>query len=142
MRKFPVHTRPVSSQRGMFLIEALVGILIFSLGILSVVGLVAAAIGNVSDAKYRTEASLLANRIIGEMWVDRGNLAGYQYSSGTPPSVLTNWVNTVNNTLPGASAVPPTISVAGNTVTVKISWKPPSATTPHQYSTVALISNP
>lgn len=126
----------------MFLLEALVGILIFSLGILSVVGLMAAEIGNVSDAKYRTDASLLANRIIGEMWVDRGNLAGYQYASGAPPSVLTNWVSAVTTTLPGASSVPPTITVAGNTVTVKIFWKPPRATTPHQYSTVALITNP
>jgi type IV pilus assembly protein PilV len=142
MRKLTYRTRSNSSQRGMFLLEALIGILIFSMGILAVVGLVASAIANVSDANYRTDASLLANRIIGEMWVDRGNLASYQYSSGTPPSVLTNWVNAVNNTLPGASTIPPTIAVAGNTVTVTISWKPPRATTAHIFSAVALISNP
>ncbi len=142
MRKFTISTRGISSQRGMFLLEALIGILIFSMGVLAVVGLVAGTITNVSDAKYRTDASLLANRIIGEMWVDRGNLASYQYSSGTPPSVLTNWVNAVNSALPGTSTVPPTIAVAGNTVTVTISWKPPRATTAHVFSAVALISNP
>lgn len=126
----------------MLLLEALIGILIFSMGILAVVGLVANAVSNVSDAKYRTDASLLANRIIGEMWVDRGNLGSYQYSSGAPPSVLTNWVNAVNNTLPGASTNPPNIAVVGNTVTVTVSWQPPRATTAHTFSAVALISNP
>lgn len=142
MRKSTTPTQGFSSQHGMFLLEALIGILIFSMGILAVVGLVAGAMANVSDAKYRTDASLLANRIIGEMWVDRGNLASYQYSSGTPPSVLTNWVNAVKNTLPGTSGVPPTIAVVGNTVTVTINWQPPRATTAHTLSAIALISNP
>jgi type IV pilus assembly protein PilV len=50
------------------LLEALIGILIFSLGILSLVALQATSIQLTSDAKYRTDASLLANRLIGQMW--------------------------------------------------------------------------
>ncbi|MBK8385246.1 MAG: hypothetical protein IPL11_06065 [Candidatus Accumulibacter sp.] len=56
------------AQAGVMLLEALIGILIFSLGILSLVALQATSIQLTSDAKYRTDASLLANRLIGQMW--------------------------------------------------------------------------
>ena len=57
-----------ASQSGVMLLEALIAILIFSLGILSLVALQAAAVQLTSDAKYRTDATLLANRLIGQMW--------------------------------------------------------------------------
>jgi Tfp pilus assembly protein PilV len=56
-------------QSGVMLLEALIAILIFSLGILSLVALQATAIQLTGDAKYRTDATLLANRLIGQMWV-------------------------------------------------------------------------
>ena len=62
-----------SSQRGMMLIEALMAILIFSLGILGMVGVNALAVSSQSDAQYRTEANRLATQIINQIWlsVDR-----------------------------------------------------------------------
>jgi type IV pilus assembly protein PilV len=51
----------------MFLIEALVAILIFSLGILGLVAMGATAVSSQSDAQYRTEASSLADSIAGEI---------------------------------------------------------------------------
>ena len=51
------------SQQGVFLIEALLGILIFSLGVLAMVALGTAAVSAQSDAEYRTEAASLANEI-------------------------------------------------------------------------------
>ena len=53
----------------MFLIEALVAILIFSLGILGLVAMGATAVSSQSDAQYRTEASSLADSIAGEIAV-------------------------------------------------------------------------
>ena len=69
--------RPARSQTGVMLLEALIGILIFSIGILALIGMQGAAIRNTTDARYRSEASFLANQIIGQMWVDRANLALY-----------------------------------------------------------------
>ena len=67
-------TSPTSAkQQGSVLLEGLIAILIFSMGILALVGLQAAAIKNSSDAKYRADASYLANQIIGQMWADRAN---------------------------------------------------------------------
>ena len=49
-------------QSGIMLLEALIAVLIFSLGILAVIALQAVAIKLTGDAKYRTDATLMANR--------------------------------------------------------------------------------
>ncbi len=56
-------------QRGMMLIEALMAILIFSLGILGMVGVNALAVASQSDAQYRTDANKFATQIINQIWV-------------------------------------------------------------------------
>ena len=64
-------------QTGVMLLEALIAILIFSLGVLGIVGLQASAVKASRDAKYRTDAGLLANELIGEMWSgDRSPIKG------------------------------------------------------------------
>ncbi len=68
----PTMTPKPSSQQGVILLEALIGILIFSLGVLALVAMQAVSVSNVSNARYRTEAAFLANEIISEIWVDRG----------------------------------------------------------------------
>jgi type IV pilus assembly protein PilV len=139
---------PRYAQAGVMLLEALIGMLIFSVGILAVVGMQAMAVRAVAESKYRTDAGFLANQIIGQMWVDRANLATYVYAgSGTPPVAIQNWVTRVGNTLPGTTANRPTIAIdAANTVTITISWQhpeeanltPPPA--PHQYRVVTSIN--
>jgi type IV pilus assembly protein PilV len=139
----PNPAKPRLLQRGATLLEAMVGILIFSLGILALVGMQALAIKQVNDAKYRADASFFANQIIGEMWVNRTNLATYAYDgSGSPPTPLANWVTSVEKGLPGvtAAANQPTVTVAGTTVTVTVSWQPPAATSPHSHVTIAYIN--
>jgi type IV pilus assembly protein PilV len=54
-------------QGGFFLIEAMVAILIFALGILGLVAMGGTAVSSQSDAQYRTEASSLADAIAGEI---------------------------------------------------------------------------
>lgn len=71
-------------QRGVMLLEALVAILIFSIGILAIVGLQATSISLSTDAKYRSDASMLANQIIGMMWNDIGGV-----SALAPPASFT-----------------------------------------------------
>jgi type IV pilus assembly protein PilV len=117
----------MKSQAGVMLIEALIGILIFSIGILALIGMQATAIKNTTDARYRSEASFLANQIVGRMWVDRGNLALYTAAGYAPRDA---WANTVASTLPGIdianNVLVPTIALgAGNEVTVTIQWQQP-----------------
>jgi type IV pilus assembly protein PilV len=52
-------------QRGFLVIEALIAILIFSLGILGLVAMGSTAIGAQSDARFRTDAAALADEMAG-----------------------------------------------------------------------------
>ncbi|BAN35933.1 hypothetical protein SCD_n02124 [Sulfuricella denitrificans skB26] len=131
------------NQRGSVLLEALIAILIFSMGILALIGMQAAAISNVSDAKYRSDAAFLANQVIGEMWANQPNITSYAYGgTGTPPAVLTNWVARVQSTLPGATANAPTIAIgANNLVTITVSWQPPKTPVAHRHQVITQINN-
>jgi type IV pilus assembly protein PilV len=51
-----------TTQKGAILLESLIAMLIFSMGILALVGLQAAMVSNTSDAKYRSVASYLAQQ--------------------------------------------------------------------------------
>ena len=135
------------TQKGTVLIESMISILIFSLGVLAVVGLQAVAVQSVTDSKSRSDAGMLANRLIGEMWVNRANLASYAYAgSGTAPSSLTNWMSSVNY-LPNATTYPPVITVdaVNNVVTITLRWQLPEdkakGLPPHNYTTVATIKD-
>lgn len=117
-------------QEGVMLIEALIGILIFSIGILALIGMQAVAMKNTSDARFRSEAAFLATEVVGQMWVDRANLGLYATAGYAPRD---NWVNRVAATLPGinvaGNVLVPTIGVgAGNEVTVTIWWQQPGET--------------
>ncbi len=116
------------------LLEALVAILIFTLGVIAVMGMQAVSISQVSQAKYRTDASYLANQITGQMWVDMPNLASYA-TAGSPGRVA--WDATVANTLPSGTAV---IVVNGTSVTVTIQWQQPSENVVRKYVAIANIN--
>jgi type IV pilus assembly protein PilV len=133
------------AQHGVALLEALVGILIFSIGILAMMGLQAQSIRNTVEAKYRNEAAYLANQIVGQMWVDRANMPDYDTTAGTPNVNMTAWRTRVASTLPGITvggANSPTITVAGPQVTVTLFWKMPGAdSSTRQLSIVAQIND-
>jgi type IV pilus assembly protein PilV len=137
-----INMKSNAGQRGATLLEALIGILIFSIGILALVGMQALAIKHMSDAKYRSDAAFLANEIIGQMWVNRGSLGSYAFNgSGTPPAEIDSWVTSIRNGLPGVTAAAnlPIITVAGTTVTVTVRWQLPGGADVHRHVTMAYI---
>jgi len=125
------------------LIEALIGILIFSIGILAMLGMQAVAMQATIDAKYRSEASYLANQIIGTIWVDRKNVAAdYDTTSFSPSQKLTDWKGEVARLLPGVAANPPTVIVDGDKVTVTVKWQRPGEAAASQHIAIAQINDP
>jgi type IV pilus assembly protein PilV len=72
-------------ESGIILLEALIGILIFSIGVLALVAMQSASINVVADAQYRVEAVNAANQLLAEMWVnvDRSNPTTLQTSLAT-----------------------------------------------------------
>jgi type IV pilus assembly protein PilV len=124
------------------LIEALIGLLIFSIGILALLGMQATAMRATIDAKYRSEASFLANEIIGAMWVDRGNLNGYATANCASTPTCNSWKTRVESILPQATgANAPTIAVAGQEVTVTVRWQRPGESTVSNHVAVATINS-
>jgi type IV pilus assembly protein PilV len=115
----------------MMLLEALLGILLFSIGILGLIGMQGVSIKNTTEARYRSEAAYLANQIVGRMWLDRANLASYALTTGTTcvvasTTALQQWLCQVEASLPGITATPatrPSITVAADTVTVTLHWR-------------------
>lgn len=127
-------------QKGATLIEALVAILIFSIGILAVAGLQAVSVKNAATAKYRTEAAMLADQIIGEMWGDDKNALQTNYNSPGGPKYLA-WKTRVEAALPGAAISSPTIAVAtGNVITVTVYWQEPGETVIHNVAITAQVN--
>lgn len=136
-----------AQQGGVMLLEALIALLIFSVGILAIVGMQASAFQDMGEAKYRTDAAFLANQVIADMWSNADNLADYEYDgAGAPPAAIENWVATVQARLPGVANNPPTIErdPANNAMTVTVSWQQArdksTAAPAHSYRTVAYIN--
>lgn len=130
-------------QAGFSLIEGLVSILIFSLGILALVGLQANSMKQANNAKYRSDASMLVNGLIGQMWVTDRSAATLQSNFNTGGTAYTAWLTDVQAALPVAAASAPSVSVsAAGLVTVNLYWKSPSeqADAPaHQYTVIAQV---
>lgn len=134
--------RRIEGQEGVMLIEALIGMLIFSIGILALMGMQAMAMRATIDSKYRSEASFVANEIVGQMWVDRGNLAGYADANCASTPVCAAWVARVQALLPNATgANAPSIVVAGQQVTITVRWLRPGETGASNHVVVATINN-
>jgi type IV pilus assembly protein PilV len=123
----PLTLRARRSHRGVALIEALVGILLFCIGILGLVGLQVSMTRAQTVAKFRADAVYLTNDIVSAIWIDKANLSSY---ATTPTSACTlapcaDWVTKVASTLPQGAA---TVAVTPGTgdVAIRLTWSPPN----------------
>lgn len=98
-RSFPGIPR-TRRQGGFALIEALIAILLFSLGVLGLVGLQVSLTRATTTAKFRADAAYLAQDLIGQMWTDSANLASYNSCASYAPCKA--WYDRVTDALPSA----------------------------------------
>ena len=135
-------------QQGSMLLEGLIAILIFSMGILAIVGLQAASIKNTTDAKFRSDAAFLANKVIAQMWVaDTSTGANLATLFNTGGGGYNAWLPEVQSGLPGATGanVPTIVVVPGgmagsNVATVTLAWQAPGDSAAHSYVATAQIT--
>lgn len=136
---------PLSKQAGAYMLEALIGILIFSLGILGIVGLQAASLRTTNDNSIRAEAVYAASNLLGQMWTDSQGALVANYSS--PGGVTYKaWAAGLKATQGGAWVRDPTVtfndaksnSQQGSYVTVTIFWQTPGGEQ-HNYSTNGVV---
>jgi type IV pilus assembly protein PilV len=109
---------PKSPQHGVALIEAMVAVLLFSIGVLAVAGLQASMLRNTTDSKYRADASYIAQQRIALLWADPATLNPLDLDIAQDVPVLPNGKRLVTRlsagqykvivgwTAPGQSATP------------------------------------
>jgi type IV pilus assembly protein PilV len=112
-------------QGGATLIEVLVAVLIFSIGVLAVIGLQAVAVQTTSEAKYRADASFVASAALSRLWGDPANIESYEET------------DTTISDLPNGKR---TIEVDGNQVTVTINWQGPQDAGERQFVAIGFIN--
>jgi type IV pilus assembly protein PilV len=142
------------------LLEALIAILIFSLGILTVIGIQATSIKMAADAQLRTRAALLADRLVGEMWAGGGDIASLGENFKTDGPLYDKWLKDVEDFavsgLPGVvrdgdtkptAVITPGGVIAGTPrnaeVTITLFWRTPSMSADdpaHRYVVTSIIS--
>ena len=140
----------ISAQRGASLLECLIALLLFSFGVLAIIGLQARSIADIGEGGTRAQAALLAEQIIGQMRVDPQGISAYQLnasavacSSGNNPStntVIADWLAQMASNLDGASSLQQAIAVTSSgVVNVTVCWKSPRQTTPHRFDVKAQV---
>ena len=151
------------TQTGGFLLEAMIGILIFSFGILGIVGLQAQSLRHTGQSEYRAEAAYYANSLISQMWTDDPAGLKAKYDSTVGGAGYTAFKNTVGGAggLPGASVNLPIVlvdpakdctglndapqppSLQSHVVMVCVFWQVPGDADIHNYTTAGVVgANP
>ena len=135
----------LKTQSGSVLLEGLLAILIFSVGLLSILMLLSTALVEVGNARTRSEASLLAADLIAEMWTGDRTVASLQSRyADTTAADYQRWQQQVVTRLPGITAKvnQPTVTVDQNRkVTIQLAWKSPGQTQSHSLLTTATITD-
>jgi type IV pilus assembly protein PilV len=130
------HRRRIVIQRGSTLIEGLLAIVIFSVGLIGLLMLMASTLVTSADAHYRSEASLLASDLVARMWNGDRTLAGLQQRFGNADTAEhREWLQRVQAALPGAAdaSLAPQVSIsAQREVTVRLNWQAPRDDAAHR----------
>ena len=139
--------RVAHAQRGAFLLEALVALLIFSFGVMAMAGLQTRAARHFNEAQYRANAAELAQATIASMRAsDPATLAArFDPSAGSA-----NWLALQGQAkrLPGVNDVQnlPAIQIidgpttTSRQVSLSIFWQTPGDLTAHRYTASAVIA--
>jgi len=125
---------------GFALLEALVAMLVFALGILGMVGLQASMTREQTAAKLRSDAAYLAGEFVGNMWGDIPNIGQYSSANCNGYARCRDWLNKVAATMPGGSAtLVLTPGIGFTDVSVTVIWVLPGGEQ-HQYTAVTTVA--
>ncbi|MCF8149842.1 MAG: type IV pilus modification protein PilV [Burkholderiaceae bacterium] len=149
-------------QRGSFLIEALIAMVIFAIGVLGLVGLQGSGVAANTDIAYRIEAAQLTGRMMATIQaaVRRNSLANFTTDlasfdhnstgdqcilSGTESvnPLVVAWVNEVRTA--ARTSLPEAfeqirVTAATNQVRIVLCWQQPGIPVPRRYVLMGTIS--
>jgi len=115
-----------ASQKGVVILETLIAILIFSISVLAIVGLQAAMVKNTTEAKFRADASYIAQQTLGLMWADPANAVNFVAANVDISSSIPGGTRTVTQLAPGEYQI-------------TISWQAPGESR-HSFTMAAAVT--
>lgn len=147
LRQTRAHRARAARCRGAFLLEALVALGVFSLGMLGLLGLLAGALRTSGSAQWRSEGFDIAAAAIARMWTEDPGTLGSRYEAATGGAgyraILVQAMR-----LPGVTAATntPRITVDDTAerrrVQVTVLWQLPSDGVVHQASVTGVLPHP
>lgn len=106
------------AQRGIALLECLMALLIFSVGLLGLLGLEARVMNISVDSENRNRAAMIAGEVASQMWLNNT-------VSSTDPNVIAAGANVADQTqggLPGGAVTVTDLPTATNTADITVTW--------------------
>jgi hypothetical protein len=120
------------NQKGIFIIESLIALLVFLIGILAILKYQGENIIATTQSQNRITATFLADGLLGTMWLNKNHLA--EFSDGSHEEYQ-HWLTQVSTTLPGIdttanSATAPQITISTNAnkisnISIILKWHTP-----------------
>ena len=130
---------------GSSLVDALLALLLFSVGMLALLRLMSAALVESTNAQYRNQASQLASALVSSMWTGDRSLASLQSRFGNQNAQdYRAWLSKVQAALPGTDkpALQPEVIIdAQRHIAITLRWQAPSDPGPHQLQVQAMITD-
>jgi type IV pilus assembly protein PilV len=122
MKRFTFGAAGRRPHQGMALVECLISMLIFSIGVVGLMGLEAKSIHLSQDAEDRNRAALLASEIASNMWLNS------TINPVTPAyaTLLASVSNPAAGGLPNGVATVTPVAGTTNAADIVITWQPPS----------------
>lgn len=108
------------------LLEALIAIIIFSLGILGLIGLQANATQAARNAKFRADANQVVSERVATLRFDPKNLAGYNETDTDVSSVLPDGKRTT--------------TIVGDVATVTVTWAASGDSATQRHSVITQVT--
>lgn len=160
----------MKQQRGFFLIEVMIALLIFTLGVLGMVGMGSISVAAQSDSRFRTDAANLANDIAAHIQLDvdrssglamQNSLNSFQHRPAggncnfggavSPNAGVTAWLAKVGGVGPGLTGLPGvnattqqilvnTSAAAFNRVQITLCWRAPNDTAFRSHTLVTWVN--
>lgn len=133
-----------SRDGGSALIESLLAVLVFSVGLLSLLALLTATLKESDNARYRSEASLLATDLVSRMWSGERSLQSLRQRFTPAADEYQRWLERVKSTLPGITDnqnLPELLIDDERRITLTLRWQIPSDTQQHQLVVVTRLTD-
>ncbi len=126
-------------QKGFFILEAIIAIVVFIIGVVAVLEVQQRTVDSTSDAQYRVQAYNMANNLVNLMSMDYANIDGYVDGSAAE---YVKWVDMLGKMLPRVApeaGTEVTYDNASRVVTINIKWKTHGASAESTYTIQSYI---